>query len=280
MSSIFLGACAAAVLGPIDAGWLAATVAGIFLIEVAKNASGELFDEETDRAVAPEDRSPFSGGKRVLVDGLLTRKQTGIIALIGYLGGGAIGLWIANHREPDILLLGAFGMACAYFYNGEPLRFAYRGLGEFAVAVCYGPLVFSGTVLVQRHEVPLDLFALSLPLGLLIGAFLWICEFPDYVADRSAGKRNLVVRLGRHRASRVFPLLFIGAALFTAALPWMGAARGSWLGLIFLAPAVLAVATLMRHPESTQRIVPAQALTLAAFLAYSLGTGVGLLAFH
>jgi hypothetical protein len=43
-----------------------------------QNASGELYDHDsgTDRAVAPEDRSPFSGGKRVLADGLLTRAQT------------------------------------------------------------------------------------------------------------------------------------------------------------------------------------------------------------
>ncbi len=28
----------------------------------------------------------------------------------------------------------------------------------------------------------------ALPLGLLIAAFLWVNEFPDYSADRGAGK--------------------------------------------------------------------------------------------
>ena len=44
MASIFLGTCAAAAQGPLQVGWLAITILGIFAIEVAKNASGEVFD--------------------------------------------------------------------------------------------------------------------------------------------------------------------------------------------------------------------------------------------
>jgi 1,4-dihydroxy-2-naphthoate octaprenyltransferase len=277
MSSIFLGACAAASLGPLDWAWLAATAAGIFLIEVGKNASGELFDEETDRAVAPEDRSPFSGGKRVLVDGLLTRAQTGVIAIVGFLGGAGVGLWIAAEREWGVLPLGGIGVFCAYFYNGVPLKLACRGLGEAAVALCYGPLIFAGTVLVQRHEIPPTLLAASFPLGLLIGAFLWTCEFPDYRADLLAGKRNLVVRLGPRRASSLLWAGFAGAAMATALLPAVGASGGAALGLIFLVPAIPAARILARFPETTARIIPAQALALAAFLMYSAGAGLGLL---
>ena len=70
-AGLFLGACVAAREGGLSWGWLWPSVFGIFCIEVAKNASGEIVDFEsgTDRAVLPEDRSPFSGGKRVLVDG-------------------------------------------------------------------------------------------------------------------------------------------------------------------------------------------------------------------
>ena len=46
-------------------------------LEVAKNAWGDVYDYDsgTDLAVQPADRTPFSGGKRVLVDRLLTRAQ-------------------------------------------------------------------------------------------------------------------------------------------------------------------------------------------------------------
>ena len=77
-AGMFLGACAAAGDRALSWGWLLLTVFGIFAIEIAKNASGEIvdFDSGTDQAVLPDDRCPFSGGKRVLVDRLLTRGQT------------------------------------------------------------------------------------------------------------------------------------------------------------------------------------------------------------
>ena len=280
MASIFLGACATASMGTVDAFWLVATILGVFLIEVGKNASGEVFDLIVDSAVRVEDRSPFSGGKRVLVDGLLTRSQTWAIAVGGFGGGVAIGLWIAAVREPRIFWIGLAGVACAYFYNGSPLKLAYRGLGELAVGLCYGPLIFAGTILVQGHAVTWELLALSLPLGLLITTFLWICQFPDYEADRAAGKRNLVVRLGRTRAAAVFVILLILAAAGSALLPFMGVPKGALLGLLFLAPGTLAAFILLKHPLETAKIIPAQALTLISFLTYSVGAGFGLCLFR
>src|SRR6185436_19944998 len=100
VASLFLGTAAAAARGPLDWGWLLATVLGIFLLEVAKNASGEVFDFDSgaDVAVAPADRSPFSGGKRVLVDALLTRRQTWTVAAAAYGLGILLGLVIALAR--------------------------------------------------------------------------------------------------------------------------------------------------------------------------------------
>ena len=277
LASLFLGACAAARAGPIAWGWLAATVLGIFAIEVAKNASGEIFDFDsgTDLAIAPEDRSPFSGGKRVLVDGLLTRGETAAIAASGYVLGGACGLAILFWREPKVLWLGVAGMACAYFYHAPPVRLSYRGLGEAAVALCYGPLICCGTYLVQRGSVPSSAIALSAPLGLLIAGFLWINEFPDYRADLLAGKRTLVVRLGRRAASSAFAGLIAAAFVLLLLEPLLGLSAGVWLGAIAFAPASVAARSLHRHSETTAPIVPAQKQTLLAFLLLALGSGLG-----
>ncbi len=277
MASMFLGACAAERDGPLAPWLLAATVAGIFAIEVAKNASGEIFDFDsgTDLSVAPEDRSPFSGGKRVLVDGLLRRREAAAIAAVGYAAGAALGLAIALFREPRVLWLGVAGMACAYFYQAPPLSLSYRGLGEAAVAVCYGPLICCGTYLVQRGSVAASIVALSAPLGILIAGFLWINEFPDYRADREAGKRTLVVRLGRRAASAVFVGLVAAAFLLLFAGPLFGLPEGVWLGAIGLIPAAMAARTLSRNFDRTSAIIPAQGQTLLAFLLLAIGSGVG-----
>ena len=279
MASLFLGACAAGREGPLSPLWLSLTVLGIFFLEVAKNASGELFDLDsgTDLAVAPEDRSLFSGGKRVLVDGLLTRGQTKAIAAVSYLLGILTGLAIVGGRERDVLWVGLAGVACAYFYHAPPLKLSYRGLGELAVAICYGPLICAGTYLVQRGRISSDVLLLSVPLGLLIAAFLWINEFPDYRADLGAGKRTLVVLLGRRRASRVFAWILSASTVLLALLPWAGLPPTVLFGLLGIVPGMVASRIVLHSPERSSSLIPAQALTLASFLLMALGSGLGLM---
>ncbi len=278
VAAMLLGACAAARDGSLSGLWLTLTVLATFCIEAAKNASGEVFDFDsgTDLAVQPEDRSPFSGGKRVLVDGLLTRRETFRIAAVFYALGAALGLAIVVLREPAVLWLGLVGVALAWSYHAPPLQLSYRGLGELAVAVTYGPLILCGTYLVQRQTLPWEVALLGVPLGIATGAFLWVNEFPDYCADRSAGKRTWVVRLGRARAAPVFAVLVACAWLGLLLLPLIGFPWLVWLGLVGLPPAIVAARRLLRAPEDTREIVPAQGLTLVSFVLMALGAGLGL----
>jgi 1,4-dihydroxy-2-naphthoate octaprenyltransferase len=275
---MLLGGALAARDGPLTGAWLAATVAGIFFIEVAKNASGEVydFDSGTDLAVVPEDRSPFSGGKRVLVEGLLTRAQTIEVAAAAYAAAAAAGLWIAAAREPRVLWLGLVGAALAFFYHAPPLRLSYRGGGELAVAIAYGPLIAEGTYLVQRGRASAPLLWLSAALGFLIAAFLWVNEFPDCAADEASGKRTLVVRLGRRRAARAYGALVAVPYLLLVGVPLMGLPRTVWLGFLGLPFGLAAWRRILREPEVTARLIPAQAFSLLGFLLFSAGVSVGL----
>ncbi len=279
LSSMGLGAAAAARAGPLDGGWLAMCVGGIVALEIAKNASGEIadFDSGTDLAVEPEDRSPFSGGRRVLVDRLLTRGETRRISLATYGLGIVLGLAIACFREWRVIPLGVAGAGLAWCYGAPPIRLAYRGVGELAVAAVYGPLICGGTYLVQRHAFPWSIVWLSLPLGLLIAGFLWINEFPDYRADLGTGKLNLVVRLGRARAARAFAVILAAAFALQAFLPLLAEPRGVWLGLAALPLAVAAARRTIAAPENVARLVPAQAWTLQCFTLLAAATAAGLL---
>jgi len=279
MASIFLGACFAAAHGPLCAGWLAVTVLGFFAIEVAKNASGDIFDYETDIRVPDEDRTDFSGGKRVLVDGLLSVRQTWAIAIAFYALGIAAGAAIVFLREPLAIVPGGVGLVLAWSYNGPPGRFAYRGLGEIDVAICYGPLIAISTYLIQTHEVGLEVTLASVSLGVFIAAFLWVNELPDHDADRATGKRNWVVRLGRRRASRCLPAIYGAAILMIATAPLAGLPAGVLLGTIAAVPAAWVVVRVWRDPESCFRHAPVSAGALVAFLASSLGMGLGVLVF-
>jgi 1,4-dihydroxy-2-naphthoate octaprenyltransferase len=280
----FAGMAMAALFALADSGfapgWLVLTVLGVLCIEVGKNALGEVvdYDSGTDQAVVPADRSPFSGGKRVLVDGLLTRGQCRAITGIFFITGITIGLLIVALRDSRVLSFGLVGVALAWYYHGGSIRLAYRGLGELAVAIAYGPLVVCGTYLVQTGQFSAPLIYASLTLGLLVAAFLWINQFPDYTADMATGKRNLVVRLGRESSVKVYVVMIVAAymLLVLTAMYFEGASGMLW-GLVGIIPAIFAVVRLWANPGETSRIIPAQAASLASFLIMALGSGTGYL---
>jgi len=277
VASMLVGAGAAAWHGSLAWGWLALTVLGIFCVEAAKNASGEIFDWDSgaDEGVRDDERSPFSGGKRVIVDHLLTRRETAIVAGVFYAIAIAIGLAIVIAREPAVVWLGILGVGFAYFYHAPPLRLAYRGFGELAVTLTYGPIIALGTYLVQRHTIDAAVVLASVPLGIAIGAFLWINEFPDARADAAAGKRTLVVRLGRRRAASFFSALIVVAYSGVALLPLAGLPAATWLGVLGLPHGIAAARRLVRAPESIKDIAPAQAWTLLSFVLMAVGICAG-----
>jgi 1,4-dihydroxy-2-naphthoate octaprenyltransferase len=260
--------------------WLAITALALFCMEVAKNAWGDVidFNTGTDLAVRPEDRTAFSGGKRVIVDGLLTTRQTWVAAAIFSGAGLFLGAIIVFFREPFALAIGLFGALMGWSYHGPPLKLAYRGLGELDVVLCYGPLIVLSTYLVQTHELSWAVFWLSLPLGLFIAAFLWVNEFPDYKADLGAGKKNLVARLGRRTASRVLPWIYALAFILSLALPWLaGVPRSAWLGFLALPFAAFACWHIWRQPEDFYRSLPVQPAALFAFNAYAVAVAAGII---
>lgn len=279
-AGLWLGACAASADHGLAWGWLVLTVLGVFCVEVAKNASGEIvdYDSGTDLAIGDAERTPFSGGKRVMVDGLLSREQTWRIALLFYLAAIAIGLLLVWLRDTRILMFGLSGMALAWYYHGGSLRLAYRGLGELAVALAYGPLIVCGTYFVQTGYLSAPLLHVAGALGMHVAAFLWINEFPDFDADKASRKRNLVVRLGRERAAFCYvPLLatpYCWLALTGFAYPQ---ASGFLWGLCGLPLAAFSAQRLLNNYDNTAAIIPAQAACLGGFVTLAFAAGVGYL---
>lgn len=279
-ASIAVGASLAADYPGFSWAWLLILGVAMFCMEVAKNAWGDVydFDSGTDLAVKPEDRTDFSGGKRVLVDAILTRRQTWAIAF----GFGAVGLLlgagIVFMREPDVFWLGAAGLALGWSYHGPPLQLAYRGLGELDVVICYGPVIALSTFVVMTGEYAAEPVLLSLPLGVLIAGFLWVNEFPDYDADVGAGKRNLVATLGKQKAARLLPLIYLASFTLLALLPALTDMPPTILfGFLALPAAAMVVSWTLRDPEHFYRHKPVQPLALLAFVLYSVGVSGGVL---
>jgi 1,4-dihydroxy-2-naphthoate octaprenyltransferase len=109
-------------------------------------------------------------------------------------------------------------------------------------------------------EFSVDVIYLSLPLGFLIAASLWVNEFPDYHADLGAGKYNLVARLGKRRAAQLLPLIYLLGFAVLVALPALrDLPEAIYFGLLAVPAAAAAVYWVWRDPEEFHRHKPAQA---------------------
>ena len=281
VASMSIGASLAAAHPNFSWMWLLILGVAMFCMEVAKNACGDIYDYDsgTDLAVKPEDRTDFSGGKRVLVDEILTRRQTWAIAVLFGVMGLALGAAIVFGREPSVFWLGTLGLVLGWSYHGPPLQLAYRGLGELDVVLCYGPIIALSTYLIMTGQYAAGPVWLSLPLGILIAAFLWVNEFPDYEADLGAGKNNLVARLGKRMAARMLLPIYCVAFLMLAVLPDLtGLPATIYLGFFAAVPAAVAAYWTLQDPEFFHRHKPVQPAALLAFVVYAAGVSAGIIA--
>jgi 1,4-dihydroxy-2-naphthoate polyprenyltransferase len=261
------GAIAYAQTGIFSWYWFIAGLLAIYLLEIGKNAINEYVDylSGVDRFVTADKRTPFSGGKKTIIDGKLTLRENLDIGIVTIALGCLVGLYIVVAREYTILWFGLAGVFFALFYSLPPFQFAYRGFGELAVGFTFGPLITIGTYLVQTGSVsPLVVIA-SLPLGLIIANVLWINQYPDYEADLQGGKMNGVVRLGKKKGVTVYAVLFGLAYLFLLILAVFSKNILWLLPLISIPPAIKAVLVAKKHYNNIPLLIEANAKTIQVY---------------
>jgi 1,4-dihydroxy-2-naphthoate octaprenyltransferase len=218
--------------------------AGLVLVMLATCYAGEYWDSAEDALSALAGTTRFSGGSQVVQRGLLPRHAPLWASLVSLLlaivvavvlqCGYRTGLWTIPFAM--VGLLGGF------FYSARPVRWVSSGLGELWIAFNYGWLPVAVGAYLQVGEVPPLAHWLAVPIGLTIFNVILLNEFPDYAADREAGKTNLTVRLGRERAA-VFYCAVATTAVAALLLSW---GRGlPWPAIWFALPAAVLSAVLV-----------------------------------
>jgi 1,4-dihydroxy-2-naphthoate octaprenyltransferase len=193
---VLLGIAVAASHGAFTWWTALLTLIGASLAHLAINVTNDVFDTLSGADDANTTPTMYSGGSRVAVYDLLTVRALAGIA-IGLFGAAAIiGLvLVAVTQSLTLLWIGVAGIAIGVAYTAPPLKLVYRGLGEIAVALGFGPIMLLGAYVVQTGELALEPFLLSLVPGIFIALILYVNEIPDRRSDASAGKRTLPVRL-------------------------------------------------------------------------------------
>ena len=179
--------------------------------------------------------------------------------------GSLVGIYIGIFREQAILWIGLGGLFFAAAYSLPPFKLSYRGLGELVVGLTFGPLIVSGTFVVQTNFLSPEVFLASLPIGFLIANVLFINQYPDFEADSLGNKRNWVVRLGKTRGLQVYKALF-ACAFFSLIVLFIISSNPFWLlSFVTLPMVVRAVHIAALYSDDIPRFIRANANTVKTY---------------
>jgi 1,4-dihydroxy-2-naphthoate octaprenyltransferase len=222
-----------------------ATLIGAVFIQVGTNLSNDYSDAR--RGADTEDRL---GPVRVTAGGLVPPRQVLMATWVSFGVAVLVGIYLVAVAGWELLLVGGASILAGVLYTGGPRPYGYEGLGELFVFAFFGIVAVTGSYFVQVEHLTWEAFALAVPVGLLAAAILMVNNVRDLETDRRAGKRTLAVRVGRHRARRLYALM-VYVAFFLAPLPWVLGSLSAWLLLPWLAIplAVPLVRTVTNHTD-------------------------------
>ena len=270
MSVVVGAACARYFESAWDWPRFAASLAGVVALHAGANLANDYYDHLSGNDWINRWHNAFSGGSRMIQDGLIPPRRILLAAMVCFAVAAALGAWLeAQVGGWQIPVLAAAGLLLGFLYTATPAKLSYRGLGEGAIFAAFGPLVTMGTYYVQTGRITGAAFWCGVPAGILVMLILVVNEFPDYEADAGAGKRTAVVALGRGRALALVAAAYAAAYGAVAGLAATGAAPAASLWVFVSLPgAAFAVRRIRRHAEDPPGLVAASAAGVLTHLVF------------
>jgi 1,4-dihydroxy-2-naphthoate octaprenyltransferase len=195
VTPVLLGSALAFKEGFFD--WRPAGICLVFalLVQIGTNFANDYLD-----GVKGTDTEARIGPTRAVASGLIASGAMKLAAITVLAVAFCIGLALIPFGGWWLLTVGVASVVCAWLYTGGPYPLAYNGLGDVFVVLFFGFVAVGCTFYVQAGFISLESLLLGLACGLLVNNILVVNNYRDLEEDAVAGKRTLVVLLGRRSA--------------------------------------------------------------------------------
>lgn len=268
---VMVGTAFAAQIGEWQAIPAALCLIFALLIQIGTNYANDYFD-----FLKGADTAERLGPTRVTSAGLVSiksmRRAIGVVFGLAFL----IGLNLIFYGGWWLVIVGAFSILFGLAYTGGPFPLAYNSLGDLFVFVFFGLIAVGFTFYVQAGYFMPEVWLGGAAVGALATNILVINNLRDCETDAKAGKKTLVVRLGKPfshiqfgaaflLAGGVPLLLLIRGAGFSVLLPWI------------LAPLALRIFFRVRTAESGEVYNQLLGKMGAFLILYGLFFSIGIL---
>ncbi|MBI5860188.1 MAG: prenyltransferase [Nitrosarchaeum sp.] len=243
---------------PIDPFDAVLTFTGVLVLHASVDLLNDYWDYKRGIDTVTT-RTKMSGGTGVLPEGLLKPSDV-YRAGIGFLIlGSVIGFYFVFANGIIIAAILGFAILSIYFYSTKIVN---SGLAEFFVAV-KGTMIVVGTYFIQSNQITMESILGGIVVGVLSSLVLFIASFPDHDADKSRGRKTLVIAVGKKRATFlfwIFPAISYSVIL-------LGISIGvfpilSFITLFSIPLMIKAGLSLKRNFNSVDELVPSMSSTL------------------
>jgi len=212
---------------PIHIGIFLATILAALLIQIGTNLSNDYFDY-----VKGVDTKERTGPVRATQAGLVSPAAM-MWASVGIFGLAAVlGLYLISRGGWPIMVIGILSILSGILYTAGPLPLGYVGLGELFVLLFFGPVAVGGTYYLQTHLINPIVIIAGLAPGLISTAILAVNNLRDRRTDKAAGKKTLVIRMGRRFGVFEYIICVVMASFISVVVCWI--AKGHYGCLISL----------------------------------------------
>ena len=274
---------ACVLLGLGTAVWSAGTVSPLHFVialigavasHISVNAFNEYFDFKSGLDFKTQ-RTPFSGGSGTLPARPELASQALATAIVSAVVVCLAGIYFLTVWGLSLLPLGIGGLLVVVLYTPFIARNAFACL--IAPGLGFGTLMVVGTHFALTGEYSPSALAASFVPFFLVSNLLFLNQFPDVDADRSVGRKNYPVVIGRKKSSLIYGAFLLLAFVSIVVGVMLGyLPRASLIGLAAVAIAVPAAVGAYRYADDIQRLAPAMGLNVVINIVTPVLVAVGL----
>ncbi len=248
---------------------ICALVAAV-LIQIGTNLHNDYHD-----FMKGADTEARKGPVRVTQSGLIAPESVRRAAILTFGLAFLVGLYLVWRGGWPILLIGVASIAFGILYTAGRYSLAYLGIADFFVLIFFGPVAVAGTVYVQSLELsPLAVLAGFGP-GFLSTGILLVNNIRDIDEDREAGKKTLVVRLGRRFGVRLYAACIVLACVVVVAAISIAGDHLAALAALVISPFGLRNAQILYRRTEPSVLNPILGTTAKLLLIYCILFGIG-----
>jgi 1,4-dihydroxy-2-naphthoate octaprenyltransferase len=259
--------------GRVSTFYFILTLIGAISTHISVNAFNEYFDFKSGLDLRTK-RTPFSGGSGTLPEHPPAANQTLATAIVSLSIAGLIGLYFLYARGLALLPLGLLGFLIIVAYS--PWVAYHPLLSLIAPGLGFGPLMVMGTHFVLTGHYSWIALVGSLVPFFLVNNLLLLNQFPDVEADKTIGRKNAPIVLGKRVSCLiygVFLLLTYLSIVLGVSFGYLPA--GSLLGLGTLVIAVPSFIGVMRYAEDTTKLIPSMGMNVVINIATPVLVAIG-----